>query len=56
MSWPDTRPVDYESDKYYDETNETWVDQLDLQDIGGASVKEFLICISGNGSVYYGEL
>ncbi len=25
MSWPETRPVAYDEDKYWDEANEQWV-------------------------------
>jgi hypothetical protein len=55
MAWPDDRPVDYDEDKYFDITTETWVSEEVA--VGGGRYQTQLVVIgqndTGQGVVYY---
>lgn len=53
--WPDDRPVDYDPEMGYDETNQEWTDSVELIQKSGGKNKQYIVAV-GNLKIYYGIL
>jgi len=53
--WPETRPVDYDADKAYDESAKTWTANSDDLNKSGGRYKEVLVAV-GNKVIFFSEI
>ena len=55
MAFPDDRPVGYDADAVFDESENDWADNLyDLETTGGERIKNQLVVLSDQGRLYFG--
>ena len=54
IAWPATRPVSYDADKVFKESNDTWSTDPAILDKTGGRYQKRIVVVNSSAQIYFG--